>query len=133
MCIKVISSLLLPSQFFEERTSAFSGGSSLDCTHSNFPLSLILCRIIFCQSLKSLQAFLLLPQWAMMVENIFCCCQSPSFFSQSPRFTAVLSKGVSSCRFVHCTVFCRIPLRKYSHPYDVGGPRSWFGKSHCCG
>lgn len=62
MCIKVTSSLLLPSHFFEERISVFSGSSSLDCIHSNFPLS-FLWRIIFCQSLKSLQAFLLPHQW----------------------------------------------------------------------
>lgn len=39
MCVKVTSSLLLPSHFFEERISVFSGSSSLDCIHSNFPLS----------------------------------------------------------------------------------------------
>lgn len=135
MCIKVTSSSLLQSHFFEGRSHVFSGSSSLDCTHADFPLS-FLWRIIFCDSLKSLQASLLLHQWGMMVDSIFCYSQSPSFFSQSPRFAAVLFKRVSSSRFVHCTVFCSIPLRKYSHPYDAGmaaGLRSWFGRSHYCG
>lgn len=61
--------------------------------------------------------------------TIFSAIVSLHFFSQSPRFTAALSKGVSSCRLVTTTVFCSLSLRKYSHPYDAGmaaGLRSWF-------
>lgn len=102
--IKVTSSLLLLSHFFEGRTWVFSGSSSLGCTHSNSPPS-FLWRIVFCESLKSLQASLFLHQWGMMVDNIFCYCQSLPFFSQSSRFTAVVSKRV--CLILQiCALHC---------------------------
>lgn len=128
--IKVTSSLLLPSHFFEELKFSVEVQLLVVLIQSFLLLSCEESSSVSPWSHYRFSCSSISGRWWW---TIFSAIVSPHPFSHSHPGSLLLSlKGL----FLQtCALFCSLPLRKYSHPYDAGmaaGLRSWFGKSHCC-